>query len=208
MLALVNYRDLPPLLGRSGCIIRLVLPFFFFATPSSGARSGSAASAPARPTAVRRLRAEGRTVVWRIRPMGGFRAMIYMERFVDGAETPDRQELWYLDNSEAAITFQSWRHVRPHLFAGATSDQRRLDNEYIYDLRRNEGIDLKAEWREGHFVMRTIRPSSSTGPAGHPDSRPNINMIVGPDVLVRTEQFTEGPESGETLSMTRVTESQ
>src|SRR5512138_3209889 len=77
--------------------------------------------------------AEGRTVVWRIRPMGGFRAMIYMERFVDGAETPDRQELWYLDNSEAAITFQSWRHVRPHLFAGATSDQRRLDNEYIYD---------------------------------------------------------------------------
>jgi hypothetical protein len=148
--------------------------------------------------------AEGRTVVWRIRPMGGFRAMIYMERFVDGAETPDRQELWYLDNSEAAITFQSWRHVRPYLFAGATSDQRRLDNEYIYDLRRNEGIDLKAEWREGHFLMRTIRPSSSTGPAGHPDSRPNIMMIVGPDTITRSEVFTKGSELKSELRFERV----
>src|SRR5690606_29354103 len=101
------------------------------------------------------------------------------------------------------IRLQSWRHLRPRLLAGATGDLQRLGNEYIYDMRRNEDINLSARWQESRFVLRTIQPAPSTGPAGHPDSRPNITLVVGPDSITRSELFTAGAESASELRFVR-----
>jgi hypothetical protein len=147
---------------------------------------------------------EGRDILWRIRKIPDFRAMIYMERFVDGSTTPDRQELWYLEPPSVGLGFQSWRHVRPQLFAGATGDPKRLATEYIYDMRRNEELNLSAVWQEGQFLIKTIQPAPPTGPAGHPDSRPILTMTVKADQIMRAEQFMEGTDAGTALIFERV----
>jgi len=147
---------------------------------------------------------EGQEILWRIRNIPGFRAMLYMERFVDGSESPDRQELWYVEPPGEEIRMQSWRHLRPHLFAGATGDPQRLGNEYIYDMRRNDEINLTAQWQNSRFLVRTEQPVPPTGPAGHPDSRPILTLTVLPDRIMRAEQFTEGEEAGRALFFQRI----
>ncbi len=147
---------------------------------------------------------DGQEILWRIRNIPGFRAMVYMERFFDGAEAPDRQELWYVEPPADEIRIQSWRHVRPHLFAGATGNPDRLGNEYIYDMRRNEEINYTSMWANGQFHVSTVFPAPQTGPAGHPDSRPVLTMSILANQIMRIEQFSEGQDRGTSLVFQRV----